>query len=169
VGTQESIGFIGGGRIATIFVGRFRRIARVIPNAPSIIGKGYNPMTFGDALGEDDRAVLRKLLGGLGDGVEVPEAHLEVYAVVSAMGLTFLWPQLDMLASLARESGLTQQEAWDGVEKMLQGAVSSMRDSGLSSADVQDLVPVKPVAEETEAFVGAAKPKLEGLLAKLRP
>jgi len=150
-------------------LGGFGRIARVIPNAPSIIGKGYNPMAFGDALGEDDRTALRELLDGLGDGVEVSEAHLEVYAVVTAMGPTFLWPQLDMLASLARDSGLTQQAAWDGIEKMVNGTVTSMRHSGLSPADVQDLVPVRPVAEETEAFVGAAKPKLEGLLAKLRP
>ena len=49
------------------------------------------------------------------------------------------------------------------------GAVASMRDSGLNTAEVQDLVPVKPVADETEAFVNAVTPKLQGLLAKLRP
>ncbi len=150
-------------------LGGFVRIARMIPNAPSIVGKGYNPTTFGEALGEQDRASLRGLFAGLGECVEVPEAHLEVYAVVSAMGLTFLWPQLDMLASLAETSGLSRQAAWDGIEKMLLGAVAAMRDSGLSSSEVQDLVPVKPVAEEATAFVAAARPKLEGLLAKLRP
>ncbi len=153
----------------TEILGGFRRIARMIPNAPSIVGKGYNPTAFGEALGEQDRAALRDCLAGLGECVEVPEAHLEVYAVVSAMGLTFLWPQLDMLTSLAETSGLSRQAAWDGIEKMLAGAVATMRDSGLTSAEVQDLVPVKPVAEETNAFVSAAKPKLEGLLAKLRP
>jgi len=147
----------------------FGRIARMIPNAPSIVGKGYNPTAFGEALGEQDRAALRALLAGLGECVEVPEAHLEVYAVVSAMGLTFLWPQLDMLASLAETSGLSRQAALDGIEKMLLGAVAAMRDSGLPATGVQDLVPVKPVAEEVNAFVGAARPKLEGLLAKLRP
>jgi pyrroline-5-carboxylate reductase len=153
----------------TEMLGGFRRIARMIPNAPSIVGKGYNPTAFGEALGEQDRAVLRKLFNGLGECAEVPEAHLEVYAVVSAMGLTFLWPQLDMLATLAETSGLSRQAAWDGIEKMLLGAVAAMRDSGLPAAGVQDLVPVKPVADEVHAFVGAARPKLDGLLAKLRP
>ena len=150
-------------------LGGFDRIARMIPNAPSIVGKGYNPVACGDALGEQERAALRDLLAGLGECVEVPEAQLEVYAVVTAMGLTFLWPQLDMLATLAETSGLSRKAAWDGIEKMLAGAVAAMRDSGLNAPAVQDLVPVKPVAEETEAFVNAAKPKLEGLLAKLRP
>ncbi len=150
-------------------LGGFRRIARMIPNAPSIVGKGYNPVVFGEALGEPERATLRRLFGALGDCVEVPEAQLEVYAVVTAMGLTFLWPQLEMLASLAATSGLSRQAAWDGIEKMLVGAVAAMRDAGLTSAEVQDLVPVKPLAEEAGAFVSASRPKLEGLLAKLRP
>lgn len=150
-------------------LGGFNRIARMIPNAPSIVGKGYNPTAYGETLGEPERTALRKLYDGLGEYVEVPEAYLEVYAIVSAMGLTFLWPQLDMLASLAETSGLSRQAAWDGIEKMLAGAVAAMRDSGLSSSEVQDLVPVKPVAEEAGAFVSASRPKLEGLLAKLRP
>lgn len=153
----------------TEMLGGFRRIARMIPNAPSIVSKGYNPIAFGEALGEPERAALRKLFGGLGECVEVPEAHLEVYAVVTAMGLTFLWPQLDMLASLADSSGLSRAAALDGIEKMLLGAVATMRDSGLSADGVQDLVPVRPLAEEATAFVTAARPKLEGLLAKMRP
>ncbi len=152
----------------TAMLGGFCRIARMIPNAASIVGKGYNPTVFGEALGEQERAALCKLFGSLGECVEVPEAQLEIYAVVTAMGLTFIWPQLEMLASLAETSGLSRQAAWDGIEKMLRGAVATMRDSGLSPAGVQDLVPVNPLAEEVSAFVVAARPKLEGRLAQLR-
>jgi len=150
-------------------LGGFRRIARVIPNAPSIVGRGYNPAAFGEALGRQDREALRGLLAGLGDFVEVPEEQLEVYAVVTAMGLTFLWPQLDLLAAIAKNAGVSSGAAWEGIEKMLIGAVAALRDSGLSADDVFNLIPVKPVDEEAKAFVGAARPKLEGLLAKLRP
>lgn len=150
-------------------LGGFRRIARMIPNAPSIVGKGYNPMVFGNALDGQERAALRALVSGLGECIEVPEAQLKVYAVVTAMAPTFLWPQLDMLATLAETFGLSRQAAWDGIEKMLAGAVAAMRDAGLDAAAMQNLVPVKPVAEETEAFVHATKPKLEQLLAKLMP
>jgi pyrroline-5-carboxylate reductase len=73
-----------------------------------------------------------------------------------------------MLASLAEASGLSRKEALKGVEGMLLGAVATLRDSGLSPAEVQELVPVRPLAEEVNAFVGAARPKLEGIMAKLR-
>lgn len=150
-------------------LGGFARIARVLPNAPSIVGSGYNPTAFADAVGEQDRKTVRTLLASLGSFVEVAEDHLETYAVVTAMGLTFLWPQLTMLASLARASGFTSEETWHAIEEMLRGAVATLRDSGLTPAAVQDLVPVKPVAEEAESFIKAAQPKLEALLAKLRP
>lgn len=150
-------------------LGGFDRIARLIPNAPSIVGKGYNPIAFGDALPEPDRSALRKLFSTLGACVVVAESELEVYAVVTAMAPTFLWPQLEMLASLAESAGLSRHAAWNGIEKMVSGAAVAMRDAGMTAAEVQDLVPVKPVAEEAAAFVQAARPKLEGLLAKLRP
>src|SRR5512139_2645332 len=32
------------------------RVARMIPNAPSIVGRGYNPVAFGPGLDDDTRA-----------------------------------------------------------------------------------------------------------------
>lgn len=156
------------GRLSAM-LGGFARIARVIPNAASAVGKGYNPAAFGEALSEQDCCGVCSLLEPLGECVEVPEAQLETYAVVTAMGLTFMWPQLEMLVSLAESAGLSRDAALVGVGKMLVGAVATMRDSGLPPAGVMDLVPVRPLAEEVGAFVGVARPKLEGLLAKLHP
>ncbi len=40
----------------TELLGGFARLARVIPNAPSIMGLGYNPVAFGSALAATDKA-----------------------------------------------------------------------------------------------------------------
>lgn len=149
-------------------LGGFKRIVRVIPNAASIVGKGYNPTALGSALDGAERGEMRGLLAALGECVEVPEAQLEIYAVVTAMGLTFIWPQIDLLVSIAESAGLSREAALKGVEGMLLGAVATMRESGLTAEEVLDLVPAKPLAEEVSAYVGAARPKLEGVLAKLR-
>ncbi len=157
-------------RIATLaeMLGGFNRIARMIPNAASIVGKGYNPTTFSTSFSENDACELSRLFAPLGECVEVPETQLEAYAVVTAQSLTYFWPQIDMLVSLAESSGLSHMEALKGIEGMLLGAVAALRDSGLSPAEVQDLVPVRPLADEVNAFVGAARPKLEGIMEKLR-
>ena len=149
-------------------LGGFSRIARMIPNAPSIVGRGYNPVAFGPEVA-GEKGALRQILEPLGHCPEVPEEHLEIYAVVSAMTLTWLWPQLYQLSDLAQANGLSGDAALAALDGMLSGAMAAMRESGLSSEQVQDLIPVKPVAAEVEAFVSAADPKLSELLKKLRP
>jgi len=149
-------------------LGGFSRIARMIPNAPSIVGRGYNPVAFAPGMsGEQD--ALRQILEPLGDCPEVAEEHLETYAVLSAMSLTWLWPQLYQLSDLAQANGISSDTALAALDGMLSGAVAAMRESGLSSEQVQDLIPVKPVAAEVEAFISDAAPKVSGLLSKLRP
>ncbi len=73
----------------TSLLGGFDRIARVIPNAPSLIGAGYNAMAFAPGLPAVDKNVLTELLRPLGDCPEVEEAKLEAYAVLVAMGPTY--------------------------------------------------------------------------------
>ena len=63
----------------TELLGGFDRIARVIPNAPSLIGAGYNPMAAAPALSKTDKALLIELLQPLGECPEVEESKLEAY------------------------------------------------------------------------------------------
>jgi len=149
-------------------LGGFSRIARMIPNAASMVGHGYNPVVFGPKVaGVKD--TLRQILQPLGDCLEVAEEHLEIYAVVSAMSLTWIWPQLYHLRGIAEARGLSGDAALAALGEVLSGAVATMRESGLSAKQVQDLIPVSPLADEAQAFVSAADPKLAGLLEKLRP
>lgn len=149
-------------------LGGFSRIARMIPNAPSIVGRGYNPIVFGPEVAGEKNA-LRKILEPLGDCPEVAEEHLEIFAVVSAMALTWLWPQFYQLSDLAQANGIPSDAALVALDGMLSGAVAVMRESGLPSEQVQDLIPIKPVVAEVEAFMSAAAPKVSGLMNKLRP
>jgi pyrroline-5-carboxylate reductase len=66
-------------------LGGFDRIVRVIPNAASIIGEGYNPVSYSSALNQADKEEIESLLSILGKCPEVPENKLEAYAVVTAM------------------------------------------------------------------------------------
>jgi pyrroline-5-carboxylate reductase len=149
-------------------LGGFGRIARMIPNAPSVVGKGLNPLSFGPALGAGDREALRQLMAPLGECPEVPEAQLEAYAIVAAMGPTYFWPQLYELKSLATSFGLSEEAAMSAIDKMLWGSVATMKDSGLSAEQVQDLIPVKPLSDDMVALTAAYRQKLSGLMAKIR-
>lgn len=150
-------------------LGGFCRIARVIPNAPSLVGRGYNPVAWSEALGEADRQVVRRLLIPLGESPEVAEGTLEAYAVVAAMGPTYFWPQWEELAALGNEFGLAAVDTRKAVRAMLLGAVDTLFDSGLSPADVIDLVPVKPLGEFEPTLRETYRTRLTAIMNKIRP
>ena len=148
-------------------LGGHERVARMIPNAPSMIGEGWNPMAFGPGVPEEDREALHGLFAWLGSAPEVPEAKLEAYAVVTAMGPTYLWFQMEELLTLATSFGLGEEEARAGLAATLHGATRLLLESGLSAAEVEDTIPVKPLAEEADAIREAYRRRLVPLHAKL--
>lgn len=147
----------------------FSRIARIIPNAPSIVGRGYNPVAFANALTESDRSEVTDLMKPLGEVPQVAENTLEVYAILTAMGPTYLWPQLYELQSLAQSFGLDIEAASAGLAGMVQGALATMGDSALTPEEVQDLIPVKPLADLQPALLDEYRTKLGGVMEKIRP
>jgi len=156
------------GRISGL-LGGFNRLARVIPNAPSVVNKGYNPLSFSEPLSSEDRAQVLSLFSPLGASPEVAEDTLEAYAIVAAMGPTYLWYQLYQLIDLGCEFGLTREAATAAVVAMMDGAVGTMAAAGLAPEGVMDLIPVKPLAameptvkEAYASTLGALHKKLRG-------
>lgn len=144
------------------------RIVRMIPNAPSIAGKGYNPVAFSPGFSKAEKKEFLKLLKPLGDLPEVEEDKLEAYAIITAMGPTYLWFQLNELNEIAKSFGLSEKEAAKAIAKMAKGAVKTLFDSGLKPDEVYDLVPVKPLAEDEPVIRNAYRTKLNALYAKLK-
>lgn len=148
-------------------LGAERPVARLIPNAPSVVGAGFNPIAFNAAADDAARGAVRGLLAPLGRAPEMPDESLEAYAVLTAMGPTYLWPQLVALLDVAAATGLSDDAAREGLAAMVDGAVRTLLESGLPAADVVDLVPSKPLAAPVAAMTAAYGDVLTGLHAKL--
>jgi len=149
-------------------LGGFNRIVRMIPNAPSLVNEGYNPVSFGPGITTKEKEDLSRLFKKLGDCPEVDEEKLEAYAIITAMGPTYLWFQLYELLELGKSFGLTDKQAWKGIKKMLKGALETIDESGLSPEQVMDLIPLKPLGEDEAAIRNAYRTKLTGLYQKLK-
>jgi pyrroline-5-carboxylate reductase len=145
------------------------RVVRMIPNAPSIMGRGFNPVAFPDGVGADARAVLAPLFEPLGAAPEVPEATLEAYAILSAMGPTYYWYQWQALREVCGQFGLSTDQTDTALQQMLDGAAETLLRSGLSPAEVMDLIPVKPLQELEASVSEAYRTALPALFAKIRP
>lgn len=148
-------------------LGGFARLARLNPNAPAWIGKGFNPIAFGPGLPEDARHELLALLAPLGEVPVVTDELIEACAVVSAMGPTYFWFQFEALRRLAEGFGMSPELARHALRSMLHGAVDVLFDSELSPAQVMDLVPVRPMAADEDGFRATLQQRVGGMHLKL--
>lgn len=144
----------------------FTRV-RMIPNAPSIVNEGYNPLAFSAAFSESEKKELIRIFSILGKCPEVEEEKLEAYAVLTAMGPTYFWFQLSELQKIGRSFGLTSREVKEGVLKMASGVVKTLQESGLPEGEVMDLIPFKPLRKEEENIKNIYRERLESLFQKM--
>ncbi len=143
------------------------RFVRMIPNAPSIIHQGYNPVVYGAGITADEKRNLQQIFKPWGEAPEVDEPKLEAYAIVTAMGPTYFWPQWVKLQQLGNKFGMSDAELTSGMVAMLNGSVDLMYHSGLSSVEVMDLIPVSPLKDDEKQIQDLFETKLTGLFNKL--
>lgn len=144
-------------------------LARMNPNAGTYVNKGYNPISFAPSA---DKKVIEEFLGTfekLGKVPVVQENQIEAYAMISAMGHTYFWYQLQQLKELGLSYGLTENEANKTISEMILGTTETLFNSGLNYEKVVDLVPVKPMAEHENTIREYYKTCLNGLYQKIRP
>lgn len=144
-------------------------IVRMIPNATSFINQGYNPLAYHPNMAKGDKKPIKKLLKTLGKTFETDEAKLESYAITSAMLPTYFWFQFQEMEKVAQQIGLTPEEASKTIESTLKKAIKLYFNSGLTPAEVMDLIPVKPIGESQPQIVEIYQTKLMGLFEKIKP
>jgi len=148
-------------------LGGFARVARMIPNAASIVGSGFNPIAFAAEVDREARTDLLAWLGVLGECPEVPDERLEAYAILTAMGPTYFWYQFEELLKLGTEFGLDDATARHALARMLDGGVKTFFESGMRTDEVVDLVPVKPLESAENDVREVYGTRLRALYAKL--
>ncbi|MFW6371823.1 MAG: pyrroline-5-carboxylate reductase family protein [Bacteroidota bacterium] len=148
---------------------KIANIVRMIPNATSYINKGFNPAAFHDAMLRKEKKFIKKLFKPLGKLIETEEYKLEGYAVISGMLPTYFWFQWQELENIAQKTGLSPEEAKKAIRSTIKRAVDLYFKSGLTSAEVMDLIPVKPLSEDEEEIRNTLNDRLLGLYDKIKP
>lgn len=144
-------------------------LARLIPNATSIVNEGYNPITFASTFADHKKQSLLRLLRRMGHTFEVEEGKLEGYAILSAMLPTYFWFQWKELIRIGAQMGLTEEESLNSVRDTLLAAIRTYFYSGMNADEVMDLIPVKPISEHEEQIKSAFSEKLLPLFSKIKP
>lgn len=147
----------------------FKNVARMNPSASSIVNKGVNPVAFSDMFDKSIKESLLEVFQPLGYMPVVSDEKIEAYAVISAMGHTYFNFQLQKLKELAIQFGMTEDEASRAITNMLWGTTETLFNSGLNYSQVDDLVPVKPMAEVEKIISEYYEKYLNAIYNKIKP
>ncbi len=145
------------------------KIARLIPNASSVINEGYNPVCFSGSLSDGDKIMLTEIFEQLGKSVVVAEEKLEAYAIITAMSPTYFWFQFQELYDIGIDLGLSHDECMEGISDTIKASLDVLFHSSLSKDEVFDLIPVKPFADSEADIIKIYQSKLIPLFNKIKP
>jgi len=147
----------------------FQNIARLIPNAPSVINEGYNPVCFSSELSVTNKQLLTGIFDILGKCFVVEEKKLEAYAIITAMSPTYFWFQFNELSEIGKKIGLTEEECRTGITETVKASLNTIFSSGMPVNDVIDLIPVKPISEHEAEIKNIFNSRLLPLFEKIKP
>jgi pyrroline-5-carboxylate reductase len=128
------------------FLGGHRLVARMNPNAPSVIGKGFNPIAFSSDFDENRKKDVLAVFAPLGRLPVVDDKLIDAFAVITAMGATYLDYQIGLLKEMAGTFGIPEDLARDGIISLAEGIAETVL-SGAHGENPYDLVPVRPLKD----------------------
>lgn len=147
-------------------------LARVMPNAPSLIGMGMNPVVYGETVTPAMRQLLTALLETLGDSLEVRDEQMNWCAALSGSPMRSLLPVLEGMTQAGIEAGLPAHDARRVAAQVMAGTAALVLQTQLSFEQLKALTPMQTVDEGSVAqlFLEAAravKDKIDQLRNKL--
>jgi pyrroline-5-carboxylate reductase len=136
------VSILAGTRVERLraFFPKARNIVRTMPNTPGAIGQGMTAWSAETPLTDTDRDTLSKLLGGLGDSVEVSESQLDAVTAVSGSGPGFFFEFLAAYERGALALGLEPALARRLIRTTFVGSLALADATGEAPARLRDQV-----------------------------
>jgi pyrroline-5-carboxylate reductase len=118
-----------------------KRVIRVMPNAPAMVGQGMAAMVGAPGAGKADEAFALRIFRAVGDAVALSEESLlDAVTALSGSGPAYVYLFVKALADAAVSEGLPPELAARMALKTIRGAEENMRQSDLSPAELIRIV-----------------------------
>jgi pyrroline-5-carboxylate reductase len=121
-------------------LGAERRLVRVMPNTPCLVGasaSGYSP---GEAATAEDIALIDRLLNAVGRAVRLPESLLDAVTGLSGSGPAFIYVMIEALSDGGVRVGLPRDVATLLAAQTVFGAAKMVLESGSHTGVLKDMV-----------------------------
>jgi pyrroline-5-carboxylate reductase len=112
----------------------------VMPNTPAAVGAGISALSGGRLAKPEHLAQARKILGTVGQVVEVPENMMDAVTGLSGSGPGYVAIVIEALADGGVLSGLPRAIAMELAIETVLGTAMLIREKGMHPGQLKDLV-----------------------------
>ena len=116
------------------------RVCRTMPNTPAMMGEGMTALSLSHSLTAEEFAFVKKLLGCVGQTVEVEEDLFAAVTAMSGSGPAYYFILIEAMADAAVLHGVPRALAYRLAAQTVVGAGVMARDSGLHPGALKDQV-----------------------------
>ena len=141
-------------------------VVRAMPNTPAQIGAGITAWTCAEAVTDDERKLVRKLLLALGKELYVEtENMIDMATSLSATGPTYIFMVMEALTDAGVHLGFSRDVAKELVQETMLGSVKFAMESHKHPAELRNMV-TSPGGTSAEAIYQMEKGTLRTVLSK---
>jgi pyrroline-5-carboxylate reductase len=121
-------------------LGPDRRIVRVMPNTPALLGEGASAYALGPRVDAGDDEAVAALLAAVGRAVRVPEPMIDAVTGLSGSGPAFVYLVIEALSDGGVRVGLPREVATMLAAQTVLGAARMVLETGLHPGVLKDQV-----------------------------
>ncbi len=88
-----------------------KRVIRVMPNTPALVGQGMSGVCRGEFATEQDAEFVMNLLSSIGKCIEVEETQIDIVTAISGSGPAFFYKVIEDMARAGEKLGLEYEKS----------------------------------------------------------
>ena len=155
----KTISFISNG------LGTANPVVRVMPNTPTLVGKGMAAASIGAGVTDAQRDFVLGFLAATGKVIEVSEELQDAVTATSGSGPAYFFAFVEAMVAGARELGLSEKDATTLTVQTIVGAAQLLEESGKSATTLRENV-TSPNGTTAAALASFGNENLNSIVAK---
>jgi len=155
----KTISFISNG------LGTGNPVVRVMPNTPTLVGKGMAAASLGAGVTDAQRDFVLGFLAATGKVIEVSEDLQDAVTATSGSGPAYFFAFVEAMVAGAQELGLSENDATTLTVQTLLGAATLLEESGKSATTLRENV-TSPNGTTAAALASFGSDNLNSMVAK---
>ena len=122
------------------FLGKDKRIIRVMPNTPALVGEGMAGLSPNELVSDEEAELVKKLFESFGKAEIVPEKLQDAVCGISGSSPAYVFMFIEAMADGAVAEGMPRAQAYKFAAQAVLGSAKMVLETGKHPGELKDAV-----------------------------